>query len=87
MYSVKKFLTYFMSNILFAAETVVDKLSDEHISSPCPPAVKGKGAFHISPTGKKTKTSLKNQTRTSSPVCDLGEKKCLFFKQAIYCKI
>lgn len=54
-----------MSNILFAAETVVDKLSDEHIYSPCPPAVKGKGAFQISPIIKKTKTSLKKKTRTS----------------------
>lgn len=53
------------------AETVVDKLSDEHIYSPCPPAVKGKGAFQISPIIKKTKTSLKKKTRTSSPVCDL----------------
>lgn len=76
-----------MSNILFAAETVVDKLSDEHISSPCPPAVKREGAFQISPTVKKTKTSLKKQTRKSSPVCDLGERQCLFFKQALYCKI
>lgn len=52
-----------MSNISFAAETVVDKLSDEHIYSPCPPAVKGKGAFQISPTVKKSKTSLKRQGR------------------------
>lgn len=76
-----------MSNILFAAETVVDKLSNEHIYSPCPPAVKGKGAFQISPTVKKTKTSLKKKTRTSSPVSDFGERQCLFFKQAICCKI
>lgn len=76
-----------MSNILFAAETVVDKLSDEHIYYPCPPAVKGKGAFQISPIIKKTKTSLKKKTRTSSPVCDLGERQCLFFKQTICCKI
>lgn len=72
-----------MSNILFAAETVVDKLSDEHIYSPCPPAVKGKGAFQISPIIKKTKTSLKKKT----PVCDLGERQCLFFKQTMCCKI
>lgn len=52
-----------MSNILFAAETVVDKLSDEHIYSPCPPAVKGKGAFQISPIIKKTKTSLKKKDK------------------------
>lgn len=72
---------------MFAAETVVDKLSDEHIYPPCAPAVKGKGALQNSPTVKKTKTSLKKQIMQSLLVCDLGERQCLFFKQAINCKI
>lgn len=61
MYSVKYCLTYFMFNLLFVAETVVDNISDSHIYSNCHQAVEEKNAPQNSPTVKKAKMSLKKK--------------------------
>lgn len=86
MQSVKYCLTYFMFNHLFVAETAVDNISDEPIYSHCQPAVDGKNAPQKSPTVKKTKKALRKQINKSSPLRDLGNRQCLFFKQTIHCK-
>lgn len=76
MYNVKYWLTYFIFNLLFVAETTVDNI---HVSD------EGENAPQISPTIKKAKKSLRKQTNTS-PVLDIGKKQYSFFKQAIRSK-
>lgn len=87
MYNVNYWLTYFIFNLLFVAETTVDNIhvSDKQIDSLCRPAVEGENAPQISPTIKKAKKSLRKQTNTS-PVLDIGKKQYSFFKQAIRSK-
>lgn len=85
MYNVKYWLTYFIFNLLFVAETTVDNISDKQINSLCRPAVEGENAPQTSPIVKKAKKSLRKQTNTS-PVLDIGKTQYLFFKQAIRSK-